>query len=64
MNGLRGMNLNITIERLEKVAALLHSGPRLVVFLAPVFWMISSSPETLYQIFAVPPVWWPNPPRW
>ncbi len=35
-----------------------------IVFLAPIFWMISSSLKPVYQIFAVPPVWWPNPPRW
>jgi ABC-type glycerol-3-phosphate transport system permease component len=35
-----------------------------LVFLAPVFWMISSALKPEYQIFAVPPVWWPSPPRW
>jgi multiple sugar transport system permease protein len=35
-----------------------------IVFLAPIFWMLSSSLKPVYQIFAVPPVWWPNPPRW
>jgi multiple sugar transport system permease protein len=35
-----------------------------VVFLLPVFWMISSSLKPEYQIFANPPVWWPRPPRW
>lgn len=35
-----------------------------IVFLAPIFWMISSSLKPVYQIFAVPPVWWPNPPHW
>lgn len=35
-----------------------------ILFLSPVFWMISSSLKPEYQIFAVPPVWWPDPPRW
>jgi len=35
-----------------------------MLFLAPVFWMISSSLKPEYQIFATPPVWWPSPPRW
>ena len=35
-----------------------------IIFLAPVFWMLSSSLKPEYQIFATPPIWWPNPPRW
>lgn len=35
-----------------------------LLFLVPVFWMISSSLKPDYQIFANPPVWWPSPPRW
>jgi ABC-type glycerol-3-phosphate transport system permease component len=35
-----------------------------VLFLAPLYWMISSSLKPEYQVFARPPVWWPNPPRW
>jgi len=35
-----------------------------VIFLAPVFWMISSSLKPEYQIFAIPPIWLPDPPRW
>lgn len=33
-------------------------------FLAPFLWMISSSLKPTYQIFAIPPQWVPNPPRW
>jgi ABC-type glycerol-3-phosphate transport system permease component len=35
-----------------------------IIFLAPIFWMVSSSLKPEYQIFATPPVWWPDPPRW
>jgi ABC-type glycerol-3-phosphate transport system permease component len=35
-----------------------------IIFLAPVFWMISSSLKPDYEIFAIPPVWWPKNPRW
>ena len=34
------------------------------LFLIPFLWMISSSLKPNYQIFAVPPEWIPNPPRW
>ena len=35
-----------------------------LVFLLPLFWMISSSLKPDYQILASPPVWLPHPPRW
>lgn len=35
-----------------------------ILFLAPVFWMISSALKPDYQVFAIPPIWWPDPPRW
>jgi len=35
-----------------------------ILFLAPVFWMVSSSLKPEYEIFANPPVWWPSPARW
>jgi len=35
-----------------------------ILFLIPFLWMISSSLKPNYQIFAVPPQWIPNPPRW
>jgi len=35
-----------------------------IVFLAPVFWMVSSALKPNYQIFATPPIWWPSLPRW
>ena len=35
-----------------------------VLFLLPVFWMISSALKPSYAIFARPPVWWPAEPQW
>lgn len=35
-----------------------------VLYLAPVFWMISSALKPDYEIFATPPTWWPALPRW
>jgi len=35
-----------------------------LLFLMPLYWMIASSVKPEYQIFANPPVWWPNPPQW
>ena len=35
-----------------------------LLFLLPLVWMISSSLKPDYEIFAVPPVWWPRIPRW
>lgn len=35
-----------------------------ILFVAPVFWMISSSLKPDYEIFAFPIKWWPSEPRW
>ena len=35
-----------------------------LLFLAPAFWMISSSLKPDYEIFATPPSLWPANPRW
>lgn len=35
-----------------------------VVFLLPVFWMVSSALKPDYEIFAFPMKWWPSEPRW
>jgi len=35
-----------------------------ILFLLPVFWMISSAVKPNYAIFASPPVWWPDEPQW
>jgi multiple sugar transport system permease protein len=35
-----------------------------LLFLAPLYWMIASSLKPEYDVFARPPIWWPNPPRW
>lgn len=52
---LRGAGLAVRYLLLVLVAAL---------FLAPLYWMIASSLKPEYEVFARPPVWWPNPPRW
>ncbi|MCB2209563.1 carbohydrate ABC transporter permease [bacterium] len=35
-----------------------------LLFLLPVFWMLSSALKPSYAIFARPPVWWPAEPQW
>jgi ABC-type glycerol-3-phosphate transport system permease component len=35
-----------------------------VLFLLPLYWMIASSLKPEYEIFALPPALWPNPPLW
>jgi len=35
-----------------------------LLFLLPLYWMIASSLKPQYQVFAQPPVWWPDPPQW
>lgn len=35
-----------------------------VLFLLPMYWMVSSSLKPEYQVFAQPPVWWPIPAQW
>jgi len=35
-----------------------------LVFVLPLFWMLSSSLKPEWQVLAAPPVWIPNPPRW
>ncbi|MDF1512568.1 MAG: carbohydrate ABC transporter permease [Anaerolineae bacterium] len=35
-----------------------------VLFLLPLFWMISSSLKPNYQVLEFPPRWFPNPVRW
>jgi multiple sugar transport system permease protein len=35
-----------------------------LLFIAPAFWMLSSALKPNYEIFALPPVWWPSTPRW
>lgn len=34
------------------------------LFLLPLYWMIASSLKPEYQVFANPPVWWPDPVQW
>jgi multiple sugar transport system permease protein len=35
-----------------------------IVFLLPIFWMVSSALKPNYAIFVTPPVWWPESPQW
>ena len=35
-----------------------------LLFIAPAYWMLSSALKPNYEIFALPPVWWPSSPRW
>lgn len=35
-----------------------------IIFIIPVVWMVLSSLKPEYQIFAMPPIIFPNPPRW
>jgi len=35
-----------------------------VVFGMPFYWLVTSALKTSQQIFAMPPVWWPNPIVW
>lgn len=35
-----------------------------LVFVLPVFWMVSSSLKPEYEIFAMPARWWPSRPQW
>jgi ABC-type glycerol-3-phosphate transport system permease component len=58
---------DVHVMQLRGVRLVLRYGILLavaVLFLAPLYWMISSSLKPEYQVFARPPVWWPRPPRW
>lgn len=35
-----------------------------LIFVLPLFWMLLSALKPNYQIFAIPPVWFPHPLRW
>jgi len=35
-----------------------------LVMLAPLLWMFTTALKTKVQVFALPPVWIPNPPQW
>ncbi len=48
----------------KKALRYLLLGAVSILFLAPVFWMVSSALKPDYQVFALPPIWWPDPPRW
>jgi len=44
------------------VYALLAAGA--ILFLLPLFWAVTSSLKSDYQVLQIPPQWIPNPPRW
>lgn len=35
-----------------------------IIFMLPIYWLFTSSLKTQGQVFAIPPVWFPNPPQW
>jgi multiple sugar transport system permease protein len=51
-------------QRLGKVAGYLAAIVIAVLFLLPLFWMISSSLKPDYQVLEFPPRWLPDPIRW
>jgi multiple sugar transport system permease protein len=53
-----------TQQRLPAALGYLLAGIGSVLFLLPLFWMISSSLKPNYQVLEVPPRWLPNPIQW
>jgi multiple sugar transport system permease protein len=53
-----------TQQTLPAPLAYLLAGMGSVLFLLPLFWMISSSLKPNYQVLEVPPRWLPNPIQW
>lgn len=49
---------------LNKTITFVILGAAAVLFLLPLFWMISTSLKPKEQIFAYPLVWLPDPPQW
>ena len=49
-----------------KNAALVHAGLIVIaaMFLLPILWMVAGTLKTNGEIFVVPPVWLPSPPKW
>ena len=35
-----------------------------IVFVAPIYWMVITSLKTLWEVFQIPPLWWPPQLRW
>lgn len=52
------------VSKLEPAARYVFLGVVCLVFLAPFFWMVSTSLKANAQIFSSPPVWWPEPAQW
>ncbi len=58
---------DVPIMRLRGVRLVLRYvllGIAALLFLLPLYWMIASSLKPEYEIFSIPPTWWPNPPVW
>jgi multiple sugar transport system permease protein len=51
-------------SRLKRAVALLLAVSGAILFLLPLFWMISSSLKPNYQVLEFPPRWLPNPVHW
>jgi ABC-type glycerol-3-phosphate transport system permease component len=35
-----------------------------ITFMVPLYWMAVSGLKTEPQVYIIPPIWWPDPPRW
>jgi multiple sugar transport system permease protein len=51
-------------NRLGNVVVFVLLAAGSLVMLAPLLWMFTTALKTKVQVFALPPVWIPNPPQW
>jgi multiple sugar transport system permease protein len=51
-------------ERVTKTLVLIVLSIGAITMLAPMLWMLSTSLKTPTQVFAIPPIWIPNPAQW
>jgi multiple sugar transport system permease protein len=51
-------------EKTNRAIVLLVLSVGAVTMLAPLLWMLSTSLKTPTQVFAIPPIWVPNPVQW
>jgi ABC-type glycerol-3-phosphate transport system permease component len=54
----------LAVRRLRSALAYALAVGGAMLFLLPLFWMISSSLKPDYQVLQYPPRWLPDPPRW
>lgn len=60
-----GLSPGLHLRRLVGMGLVYISAAALsVIFLLPFIWMVSSSLKPNYQVYAIPPVWLPNPVIW